>query len=174
MWLSSTQVSQTYAQVRRCLQMNDQKGRRSRRSYSILLDTPRGRFTPRSEPHQLTAERLTQLCGAGAPFRLLFVVPFRRSLFRGAKTSLSPLAQTYQNNRVSIGKTTEGVNSIPLWKTLYDVGELRFVPTQTAAVRLRSNHPLDRGRRDAGHGRGPWPEWHQDRLGIPERKGITP
>ena len=170
MWLSSTQVSQTYAQVRRCLQMNDQKGRRSRRSYSILLDTPRGRFTPRSEPHQLTAERLTQLCGAGAPFRLLFVVPFRRSLFRGAKTSLSPLAQTYQNNRVSIGKTAEGVNSIPLWKTLDDVGELRFVPTRTAALRLRSNRPLDRGRCEAGHGPGPWRSGTRTASECPSRK----
>lgn len=93
--------------------MNEQKGRRSRRSYSIL----RGRFTPRSEPHQPTAERLTQLCGAGAPFRLLSVAPFLRSLFRDAKTSLSPLAKIRQNNRVSIGKTPSHVNPIHFGKT---------------------------------------------------------
>lgn len=105
-----------------------------------LLDTPRGRFTPRSEPHQLTAERLTQLCGAGAPFRLLFVAPFRRSLFRDPKTSLSPLAKNHQNNRVSICKAPSRVNSIPLWKNNHAAQDLG-VPSATFRITTVTTKP---------------------------------
>jgi hypothetical protein len=50
------------------------------------------------------AERLTRLCGAGAPFRPFFLPPFRPSMFRGRKTSLiNHRGQRPQCNRRSIG-----------------------------------------------------------------------
>ncbi len=114
MWLSFTQVSQTYTEVRRCLQMNDQKGRRSRRSYSIL----RADASPRGV-NRISLQRRGSRSFAGlAPHFGCSSSPRSFVPCSGApKTSLSPLAQTNQNNRVSIGKTVVAVNSIRLCKT---------------------------------------------------------
>src|SRR5580700_1700141 len=59
------------------------KRRHTRRNYQVLREneSPQGVNCI----FYRSAERLTRLCGAGAPFRPLFLTPFRRSLFRGTK-----------------------------------------------------------------------------------------
>jgi len=62
--------------------VNEQKGRQNPKEllrYSALT------LHPEDELHLLKAERLTRLCGAGAPFWPLFLTPFRLSLFWGRK-----------------------------------------------------------------------------------------
>jgi len=65
----------------------DRKGqRRPRRTDKILHAN-----IPAARVRQLViAERLPRLCGAGAPFRPLFLNPVPSFLFRGGKTSFSP------------------------------------------------------------------------------------
>ena len=59
------------------------KRRHTRRNYQVLREneSPQGVNCI----FYRSAERLTRLCGAGAPFRPLFLTPFRRSLFRGTE-----------------------------------------------------------------------------------------
>src|ERR1700733_5124220 len=59
------------------------KRRHTRRNYQVLREneSPQGVNCI----FYRSAERLTRLCGAGAPFLPLFLTPFRRSLFRGTE-----------------------------------------------------------------------------------------
>src|SRR5580658_2513627 len=59
------------------------KRRHTRRNYQVLREneSPQGVNCI----FYRSAERLTRLCGAGAPFRPLFLTPLRRSLFRGTE-----------------------------------------------------------------------------------------
>ena len=97
------------------------KRRHTRRNYQVLREneSPQGVNCIFYQ----SAERLTRLCGAGAPFRPLFLTPFHRSLFRGTKDFPNHhWVQRPSDNRRSIRESMGLVNSIPSKKYIRSVG----------------------------------------------------
>jgi hypothetical protein len=97
------------------------KRRHTRRNYQVLRENE----SPQGVNYIFyrSAERLTRLCGAGAPFRPLFPTPFRRSLFRGTKDFPNHhWVQRPSDNRGSIRESMGLVNSIPSKKYIRGVG----------------------------------------------------
>jgi hypothetical protein len=91
----------------------NRKGRQTRRNYQVL----RVDASPRGVNYIIRLRRGSRLCGAGAPFRPLFL-PHSLVLCSGAgRLPFHHRALGPQHNRVSIGKGTSHVNSIPLWKS---------------------------------------------------------
>jgi hypothetical protein len=149
------------------------KRRHTRRNYQVLREneSPQGVNCI----FYRSAERLTRLCGAGAPFRPLFLTPFRRSLFRGTEDFPNHHGvQRPSDNRGSIGESTGLVNSIPSKKEIRAVGIFLapravrcegVAPESCWLLRVLSSRPpprvnrLDfvRGERlETGKGFAPW------------------